>query len=160
MSKPKPVNWQIIESTSPVSDMILNLMEKYHSEIEGVVIVPMWRHGLKLDPDGFIMLAEIYKSADKYRELREHDLILGINKQVWDLISDHEKYAVIDSQLERIALVTDKEGNPKEDDRSRQIYRIKKEQVVDNEKIFSRHGCNSQTILDYINEKMAELLGD
>jgi hypothetical protein len=145
-TKPKPVNWDLIESEE-LYDIVGALIQKYHSQnLSNINYVLMWRHSIKTDQDGFTLVSSISKSSDQVRELRPHDVVIGINKSVWDRLKDNEKDAIIDYQLERIALCLDKEGNPKEDDKSRLIYRLRRSEVVDDATIKRRHGTTIQEI--------------
>ena len=164
--KPKAVNWDLITRETDSYDvykMLDDLMAKFHQDIQGVIIVIMWRHNLKIDVDGHVQLADISRTADKYRELHEHDFILGLNKDTWSMLDDSEKRTVMDSQLNRIAISTDQDGEPKEDDRSRTVYRTKKEQVTlaDNESTLTRrHGHSMAEIQNKVASKMKWAEGD
>lgn len=158
MAKPKAVNWTLINNQSEddieIYTLMSDLMMKFHDEVKGAVIILMWRHNLKLDPDNYIDLADVQRTNDKFRELREHDFIIGLNKDAWSFLDDQQKLVVVDSQLERIALSKDKEGEAKEDDRSRVIYRLKKEQVVDEETLVRRHGLAFSDVMNHVCERM------
>jgi hypothetical protein len=134
MSKPKPVNWELIESTE-LYTLVSDLISKYHrgqgeSDLTSLSFVLMWRHNIKPDRDNYIVLSDVSKSSDKMRELRPHDVVIGINKDAWESMSNSDKCVVIDSQLERVAVCLDKEGNPKEDEQSRIIYRLRRQEAL------------------------------
>jgi hypothetical protein len=155
--KPKAVNWDLIEEPE-LYTFVQDLIDRYHlgkHSIQGINFVLMWRHNVKQDADGYILLADITKSSDKVRELRPHDIIIGINKHTWDMLEYPEKCAVIDTQLERIAISVDKEDNPKEDDRSRTIYRLRRLEVVDENTIIRRHGTTIQTVQEKVQDKLS-----
>lgn len=156
MPKPKPVNWQLIEEQE-LYDHTNELIEKYHGNIQGVYCILMWRHNLKMDPDGYIPIADISKSPDKVRELRPHDFIIGLNKDAWSVLEPHHQTAIIDAQLERIALCFDKEGNPKEDDLSRPVYRLKRSEIIDDHTLQKRHGTTLQEIQEYVHDKFTNI---
>jgi hypothetical protein len=156
MPKPKPVNWKLIESDNELYDFVQDLITKYHGGdkgIDGVSFVLMWRFNVKQDPDGFIWLADITKSADKYRELRPHDIIIGINKDAWSTLDPAQKAVLIDCQLERVAVSLDKKGEIKEDDQSRTIYRLRNPHVVEDETIRRRHGIILSEVHEHVFEK-------
>lgn len=157
MSKPKPVNWQLIENTTRqdagIYELVNNLKTQFHGgdrELSDLNFVLMWKHNIRPDQDGYIVIADVSKSSDKMRELRPHDVIIGINKIAWDLLDENQKKVVIDTQLERVVLCLDKEGNPKEDDKYRRIYRLKRPEVVDSENIVRRHGLTMSQVQDYV----------
>jgi len=162
--KPKPVNWSSVDDDSDVYEIMNNLLRMYHSDLseKSLVVVPMWRHGWKIDADRYLTLAEISKSPDKYRELREHDLILGVNKIAWSLLDQVQKEVVIGTQLARVAIATDKAGNVKEDDNSRTIFRLKREQSIDSELMIKRYGgvrCVTLTdVIEFVVSKTEEEL--
>jgi len=156
MAKPKPVNWQLIEDQQ-LYQFVQDIIDKHHSgskNIQGINFVLMWKHNIRQDKDEYIVLADITKSADKYRELRPHDIIIGINKKAWQFLDENQQAALIDTQLERVAVSLDKEGNPKEDDYARTIYRLKRSEVIDNETISRRHGSNIEEIQEYIRSQI------
>lgn len=153
--KPKPVNWQLIDDPD-LYDFTQDLIDKYHGgdkDINGVNFVIMWRHNVKQDQDGYILLADVSKSSDKMRELRPHDVVIGINKDAWSLLDDAQKAVVIDCQLERIAVCVDKSGEPKEDDRSRNIYRLRRLEVLDDHTMKRRHGITIHDVQEFVFDK-------
>lgn len=134
MSKPKPVNWELIESTE-LYTFVSDLIMRYHrgqdeADLTNLSFVLMWRYNIKPDRDNYILLADVSKSSDKMRELRPHDVVISINKDAWESMSDSDKCVIIDSQLERVAVCLDKEGNPKEDEQSRTIYRLRRQEAL------------------------------
>lgn len=156
MSKQKPVNWELIEDND-LYTFVQELVEKYHdgkNSIVGINFVLMWRHNVKIDQDDYLLLADITKSSDKVRELRPHDVIIGINKTAWNLMELHQKEAVIDAQLERIAECLDKEGNQKEDDQGRPLYRLRRPEVIDEQTIQRRHNTTIQAIQEFVIQKI------
>lgn len=162
MAKPKQVNWELLYSNdndNAIYQLIYDLISKYHrNRIENVNCLVMWRHNNKMDKDGYIFIADINKSSDKVRELREHDVIIGINKNVWEMLSLNEKNTVIDTLLERITVSQNKSGEPKEDDRSRVIFRLRKPEVICHDTIRRRHSDSISNIRDKIRDKLNENL--
>lgn len=157
MAKPKPVNWELIEEPE-LYDFVEELVTKYHggdeaTSIEGVNYVIMWRHNVKQDADNYILLADVSKSSDKMRELRPHDVVIGINKDAWSILDDQQKKVVIDSQLERIAVCVDKNGDAKEDDRSRNLYRLRRLEVMDDHTMQRRHSMTIHEVQEYVFDK-------
>jgi hypothetical protein len=157
MTKPKPVNWQLIESNDELYEFVQDLIDKYHGGeegLEGLNFVLMWKHNVRQDQDGYVPASTITKSSDQARELRPHDVVIGINKDVWSLLDADQRRVVIDCQLERIAVCTDKEGEPKEDDRSRRMYRLRRLEVLDDHTIKRRHGLTMQDVQHFVCQKL------
>lgn len=173
----KPVNWGLIEYGDELYAFTNGILEKYHGNIKEeqgqeqpdensetsedvqsdkclANIVLMWRYNVKPDQDGYIMLATISKSSDQVRELHPHDFVIGINKDAWSVLDEQQRTVVIDAQLERIAVCLDKEGNPREDDRSRTIYRLKKTQAVDEQILQRRHGMSLHDVQEFVFNKL------
>ena len=154
--KPKPVNWQLIENNPELYNFVSTIIEKYHSgdkDIGDVNFVLIWRHNVKMDQDGYVVLATITKSSDQNRELRPHDVIIGINKDAWSIMDEQHQTVVIDAQLERLAVCLDKDGNPKEDDRSRTCYRLRRVEGLDEATLQRRHGMTMKEVQDFIYDK-------
>lgn len=159
MSKPKPVNWTLANDQD-IDDIIETLLDRYHrtdksDSIGTVHCVPMWRHNIKIDQDNYILLADISKSTDKVRELYPHDMIIGINKDAWSILEENQKFALIDAQLERIAVCLDKDDETKEDDKARTVYRLRRPEVMDEHTIQRRHGTTIQEIQEYVLDKFS-----
>lgn len=151
--KPKQVNWQIIPRVSTgvePYDILDDLTTTFHDDIKGVVIVLMWRHNAKIDADNYLELSSISKTPDKHRELQEHDFIIGLNKEIWDMLDIDQKKIVIDAQLQRIAVAEDKDGEPREDDRSRVVYRLRRDEISTPEVQRRRHGAALGDVVDHI----------
>jgi hypothetical protein len=158
MAKPKPVNWQLIENGDELYGFVQDLIDKFHGsdkDIGGVGInfVLMWRHNVKMDADGYVVLADVTKSSDQNRELRPHDVIIGINKDAWSVLDAQQQSVVIDAQLERIAVCLDKDDNPKEDDRSRTVFRLRRIEVMDEPTLDRRHGMTLKQVQEYIHDQ-------
>ena len=157
MPKPKLVNWQIIEETE-LYDQVGDLIQQYHGSdrgIEGVNFILMWRLNVKMDQDDYVLLTDITRSPDKMRELRPHDVVIGINKDAWSFLDEAQQAVVLDAQLERIAVCLDKEDNPKEDDRSRTVYRLRRPEVLDEATLQRRHGMTMQNVQEFIRDKFS-----
>lgn len=162
MTKPKPVNWELIDTNqaedSALYQFVNDLKTKYHSGTNGLSdlnFVLMWRHNIRPDQDGYVLLADISKSSDKMRELRPHDVVIGINKVAWQLLSETQRKLIIDMQLERVVVCLDKEDNPKEDDRSRLVYRLKRQEVIDEQIMSRRHNTTLSQVQEYISNRLS-----
>lgn len=156
MPKPKPVNWQLIDNDDELYDFVGDLIDKYHGgdrDLEGLNFVVMWKHNVKQDQDGYIVLADVTKSSDQARELRPHDVVIGINKDAWSVLEVDQRRVVIDCQLERIAVCVDKEGDPKEDDRSRRMYRLRRLEVLDDQTMQRRHSMTIHEVQQFVFDK-------
>lgn len=157
--KPKPVNWQLIpysEDDDGLYDQVNDLISKFHDGDDGIVgvgIILMWRHNIKMDQDDYVLLTDITRSPDKMRELHPHDVVIGINKDAWSILEEDHQAVVLDAQLERIAVCRDKDNNPKEDDRSRTIYRLRRPEVVDEATLKRRHGMTMQDAQEFVHDK-------
>lgn len=156
MPKPKPVNWKFAysEDHPELYQMVSDLVSKYHPDLKNAIFLVMWRSNWKLDPDKYIPIAVISKTNDLYRELREHDFIIGLNREMWDFLDQAQKEAVLDNQLERAVISMDKDGNPKEDDCGRTVYRLRKEHIEGFGCIQRRHKLNIPDIQEYIASKL------
>lgn len=161
MAKLKPVNWEFIEKDDvlireqDLYSVVHDLIMQYHitDNIENVNYILMWRYNIKMDQDDYVLLADISKSPDKYRELRCHDFIIGINKDAWSVLDAQQKLVVLDAQLERIAVCVDKDDNPKEDTSHRTVYRLRRPEVLDEATIKRRHGITLQDVQEYVHDK-------
>jgi hypothetical protein len=165
VSKPKPVNWEFIKNTQPEGDGLYQLSEslirQFHSGnkgIDGVGILFMWRFNIKPDQDSYVYLADVTKSSDKVREIMPHDFIIGINKAIWPLLDHQKKKVIIDSQLERIARCFNKDDSPKEDDKSRPIYRLRRLEVMDDKTLNRRHAMNLGDVQLFASDYYQKLL--
>lgn len=159
MAKPKSVNWQMVDGSENIYETVRDLITRYHADtLEQLNFIIMWRYNNKMDKDGYIFINDITKSSDKVRELYEHDVIIGINKDIWEMLEQHERGAVIDTLLERITINCNKNGDPKEDDRSRILYRLRKSEIVCHDTIYRRFNTNITHIQDRIRNKLEENL--
>lgn len=161
MSKPKAVNWQLIEASSnpELYDIVNDLTEKYHPDLISSTVILMWRMNWKIDQDNYVPLATIIKSNDMYRELVPHDLILGLNFELWDFLDNNQKKAIIDDQLERVAVSRDKQDNIRIDENGRKIYRLKREQLDRDGNVLRRHNISLNDIYNYVATKFEEAFG-
>lgn len=142
MSKPKPVNFELIEHEPPseVYQIIDDAVSKWHPNLAKANIIAAWNIGWKPDLDGKITLGECKKASDFNKELMEYDFCILLNKQYWEEFSHAQKVALIDHELSHAAVSTDKDGNVRCDDRGRILYRTRRHDTEEFRSVIRRHG--------------------
>lgn len=161
LAKGKAINFEIIHENDgkhePETYRILReVRDKWHEDIAPAKIALAWRKNYKPDKDGHLVLGMCIKASDLQRELREYDFVILLNREVWmDMdFTVAKKKALIDHELCHAAMQTDKEtGEPKYDERGRNIWRTRRHDIEEFSSVVARHGCYKRDL-----ERFAEAL--
>ena len=144
-SKPKKLNYEIIErdGDGPEPYRIMDaLVHAHHHHLIDANIVMAWRMGWNPDKDEKLVLGQCKKASDLDRDLHGYDIIILLNSEVWNRagFTDAHRRALIDHELCHAAIEVDAEGEPKEDEQGRKVYRIRKHDIEEFREVVDRHG--------------------
>lgn len=143
--RPKRVSYELIEkSVHPeIYTMLADLVETHHDEIRRAKIALAWNLSWKPDVDGRCTLGKCKKTSDLDREFAAFDFVIILRRDFWwnPQVSDTQRRALLDHELCHASVTLDKFGDPKEDERGRVIYRIRKHDLEEFAEIASRYGC-------------------
>lgn len=155
MGKPKAVNFQLIESDHDAYDLLDDIRNKHHEELEGANIALAWRMALKPDTDGHLILGKCVKASDLQREFADYDFVILLNREVWNRteFTEDKKRALLDHELCHAAPALDKDGGQKIDERNRPVWRLRKHDIEEFQAIVERHGTYKKDL-----EQFAEAL--
>lgn len=145
----KQVNVKIIPATddegrmSAPHKLMRDLIDKHHTHLRDARIAMAWRYGWKPDPDNRVKLGQCKKGSDLDRELHPYDFVILVNAEWWSMkgVKQEHRRALIDHELCHAQVDVDRNGQPKEDERGRTIYRIRKHDIEEFSEIVARHGC-------------------
>lgn len=159
--KAKAIQFEIIHEQDgdhrPEPYRILDeVRAKWHGDIEPARIALAWRKNLKPDKDGHLVLGKCMKASDLQRELVDYDFVILLNREVWrDMeFTLAKKKALMDHELCHAAMQTDAEtGEPKYDERGRNIWRSRKHDIEEFGSVVAHHGCYKRDL-----ERFAEAL--
>lgn len=156
MPQPKPVNFRLIErpDDQALYGELDRLVQQYHPELTGAVILLYWRSGWRPDADYLVTLAQVQLATDRERELREHDLSIALNQDHWHLLDPQQRLAVIDTELTRVTRSKDKEGEEREDEHGRPVWRLRRYEAG-TESVRRRHGLSLMDIQADLSTKLA-----
>lgn len=144
--KPKKVTYALIEPESeigrPMYDRMTRLLDAHHEELADARIVLAWNTGWKPDVDGRCTLGMCKKASDLSRELAPYDFIVLLRREFWesDKVTDRQRDALLDHELQHATVAFDKDGEPMVDERGRTIFRIRKHDIEEFGAIVSRWG--------------------
>lgn len=144
MAKPKRINYELVpEAQVEPYRLLEQVRRKWHAELVDARIALAWRVRLKADKDGHLLLGRCVKVSDLHREFAEYDFIVVLNREVWDdpEFGKDKKMALLDHELCHAAVVLDKHGDKKVDERGRGVYRMRKHDVEEFRAVVERHGC-------------------
>lgn len=144
MAKEKQVHFQIIPATegSEPHLMMHEIRDAHHPKLAGALIGLAWKDAYSRDPDGRVVLGKCIKVADLQKEFSGYDFIIVLNREFWESteVTDAQKRALIDHELCHATIAEDEDGEPKRDERGRQVYRIRKHDLEEFREIVARHG--------------------
>jgi len=144
MVKPKQVNYELVPEVQVEPYKLLEqVRRKWHAELVDARIALAWRVRLKADKDGQLVLGRCVKVSDLHREVAEYDFIVVLNREVWDApeFGKDKEMARLDHELCHAGVVLDKNGEKKQDERGRGVYRMRKHDIEEFCAVVERHGC-------------------
>jgi hypothetical protein len=144
MSKTKATNIVVIDRKQDPDLYALmdQLIEAHHADLRTAKIALAWRFGWKPDPDGRLQLGQFRKAADLDRQLHGYDAAILLNFEAWgaaEFGKEHQA-ALLDHELCHGALAMDENGEAKQDEDGRMVYRVRKHDVEEFVCIIERHG--------------------
>jgi len=144
--KPKRINFQLIPPNGghEAYKLMAELRNKHHESTSAAKIALAWRIGLKPNVDGQLLLGKCVKASDLNREVAPYDFVILLNREVWDHcdFDRTKKLALLDHELCHAEIVLDKDsGEPKYDERGRNVWRVRKHDIEEFQAVIERHGC-------------------
>jgi hypothetical protein len=145
--KPKTVSYEVIVPDGivgqPMYALLRELVEAHHGELRYARIALAWCTSWKPDVDGRVILGKCRKASDLDRELAAFDFVILLRKFFWQdsRVTDHQRRALLDHELCHAARKYDSSGEPVEDERGRQVYRVRKHDIEEFTEIVQRYGC-------------------
>lgn len=142
MTKPKTVNFELIDDLMSEPHAILAEMRQFHQDIDEARIALAWQVNIKADQDGHLVLGKCVKVGDLQKEFHDYDFVILLNREVWEdpEFIKEKKRALIDHELCHAAGAVDEDG-AKYDDRGRRVFRVRKHDIEEFRAIVHRHGC-------------------
>jgi hypothetical protein len=154
--KPKAINFELIPpmdgSHEPEPYRILReIRDKHHSHLHHAKIALAWRKNFKRDVDGHLVLGRCVKASDLNRECAPYDFVILLNREVWQdsEFLPEKKRALVDHELCHAARAHSKDGEPKEDERGRPIWRMRKHDIEEFREVVIRHGCYKRDLEEF-----------
>lgn len=141
--KPRTVKYSLLAETHKAYEILRKARDKWHQDIERAKIALAWWKNVKADKDGRVTIAKVHHTSDLTREVTVYDFIILLNEAIWNdkEWTEKQKLAVMDHELCHIAVVVDKDGQVKVDDRNRYLFRMRKHDIEEFREIVKRHGC-------------------
>jgi hypothetical protein len=98
--------------------------------------------------DGRLTLGRCKKVTDLEREFMPYDFIIILNRDFWEdeRVTDHQRRALLDHELCHAAVATDREGDPRVDEKNRVVYRTRKHTLEEFHEIVDRYGLYKQDL--------------
>ena len=144
----KKVNYRLIEVGSEPYD-VLSEAVCWHCELSEANIALAWRIETPEDKDGHIVLGRCVKITDLQKEFAEYDFIIVLNQEYWGEFNHAQKLALVDHELHHAARATDADDLPKQDERGRPVWRVRKHDIEEFHAVVERHGCWKKDLLRF-----------
>jgi len=155
--KAKKVSYELIEPKSlvgePMYRLLDGLIEQFHPELHHARIALAWNTGWRPDVDGRVTLGQCMKASDLDRELAPYDFVIILRREFWDQpsVRPDQRKALLDHELQHATVVLDQNGEPKEDERGRTVYRLRKHDIEEFTTIVGRYGCYKRDLEWFVN---------
>lgn len=155
-AKAKPVPYRFIEQDSeegkPMYVRLARLVDAHHEDLTQARIALVWHLGWKPDVDGRVTLSTTRRVGDLERELRGdftcYDFVVLLNRKWWTdpLTTSAHRDARLDHALCHARPKFDQAGEPEVDERGRNVYRLRDEDVIEFSEIIKRHGTYTRNL--------------
>ncbi|HUX01769.1 MAG TPA: putative metallopeptidase [Phycisphaerae bacterium] len=146
MGKPKPVTVELIEENDSSGERALpyrildEFVRTHHPHLAEAKIALAWNDAWAEDADGKVQLGQAKKASDLDRELHGHDLVILLNRSWWNQFQPEQQRALMDHELCHCEVAKDDDGETKQDEKGRIVYRIRKHDVEEFREVVARHG--------------------
>lgn len=143
MDKPKSVKVTFLPPAENVDlyAMMQRLVGQHHPDIAEAQIGLAWNGAWSADVDGKMQLGKTKKASDLDRELHQFDFIILLNESAWRDFNPEQRAALLDHELCHCAPDCDDDGEQKQDERGRFLWRVRKHDVEEFHDVVKRHGC-------------------
>lgn len=149
-AKPKKVPYELLQrDDEPLMYQRLDaLVNEHHRHLKNARIGLAWCTSWKADSDGRLKLGMCRKASDLDRELAEFDFVILINQSFWQSgeVTALQRTALLDHELCHAEVARGKYNEPKEDERGRKVYRMRRHDVEEFSEIIERYGCYKQDL--------------
>jgi hypothetical protein len=157
--KKKQSTYELIrkEDHADLYELMEELVDSHHDDLDQARIALAWRHGWKADADGRVILGQMKKASDLDRKLHSFDFVLLLNYEVWEAVDFNEgqRRALLDHELCHGAIARDGEGDTRYTPDGRIVYRIRKHSIEEFHEIVERHGQWKGDIQTFVERAMA-----
>lgn len=156
MSKPKKVSYEFIDRISlvgiPMYELLDDLVIKHHEELVDARIALAWCTSWSADVDGRVTLGKCKKASDLDRELAQFDFVIMLSRDFWEnsRVTNQQRTAPLDHELMHATVALDPKGEPKQDERGRTVYRIRKHDIEEFGAIVARYGLYKRDLTWFI----------
>jgi hypothetical protein len=155
--KVKAVAYTLIPEQSdlgrPLYERLYALIDTHHEALARAIVrvALAWATSWKPDVDGRFTLGKCKKATELDRELAPYDFVILLNRDFWQNpnVTDTQRAALLDHELMHAAVAYDENGEPKMDERNRNVFRIRKHDLEEFADIASRYGCWKRDLEDF-----------
>lgn len=110
----------------------------------------VFRHGLKRNRDGQLVLGKCKKVGALDQEFEAFDFIIILNQEAWKTLSAEQRTALMHHELCHAAIAEDPNGNTKKDARNRTCFRVRKHDIEEFGEVINHHGCYKQDLENFV----------
>jgi hypothetical protein len=167
--KPKKLSYLLInrldEKGRVLYDLVDELVDRHHPELREARIALAWNLAWQPDVDGRCILGKCKKASDLDRELMPVDFVIILRREFFEdlRVTDLQRRALLDHELNHAAVKYDADGRPVIDQRGRTVFRIRKHDLEEFAVIAERYGTWKKDIeafagaLDRARQKTADV---
>lgn len=127
-----------------------DLIKTHRKDLAEARIAIAWRFGWRTDTDGKLKLGTMSKASEFQRDLPKdaYDGVMQLNHEAFNggLLGDEQQRAVIYHELCHLEVAKDADGEPKQDDKGRTCFRIRKHDVEEFNEVVAKFGCYKKDV--------------
>ena len=96
-----------------VEKIAVRVIDKWHSGLSEANIVYLFKDVPTWNSKGKTVFARTHKAPEQWQFLAGCDVVVIVNKKVWDRLDNKQREALIDHELCHVLKDEDEKGNPK-----------------------------------------------
>lgn len=128
-----------------------DLIGTHHMHLAEAKIALAWRMEWAEDADKRLTLGQAKKGSDLDRELHDYDFVILLNHEAWNRagFDEQQREALIDHELCHCQVSLSDDGEPREDEYGRTVWRIRKHDIEEFKDVVARHGLYTHSLEEF-----------
>lgn len=145
--------YELLTDDSPLFAEVMGAVDtvrsQWHHDTASARVAVLWKHGVKPNRDGKLMLGQMGVAGALERELHSYDAKLILNFAAWPTLSELQRLALCDHEFCHLSVDYDKHGDPKYHIDGCQKFRLRGHFIEEFPEVVERHGLWKSDVVTF-----------